>query len=250
MFIKYGIEEHLLNLKNKGEMYFCPCQQYREYEEKHKQKGLGDKYDGGLHSKAEKAWLRSLNNGVSIALNNVDVSVITAPASNTPAFCLRRTNSIYISSAYREILRTQFSEYTHALIIKDESRFLEQVRYKFRSKAFVHDVFYQDKLYIEFFKFLKNGSSEIRFYQPKAKRGYYLKTYLELNNEEKDTLVIDDSNYFRTMFRKDIFFANQKEFRIVLPYEKIDKGTIYSIDEIDSYLVKIDDLVDSKLEEA
>lgn len=74
-------------------------------------------------------------------LNNANISVITDPALKIPAYCLCKTETEYISAIYREKLREQFPEHTHALIIEDEEEFLEQVRYRFRNKAFAHDIF-------------------------------------------------------------------------------------------------------------
>lgn len=54
---------------------------------------------------------------------------------------------------------------------------------------------------------------------------------------------INDSNFYKTMFRKNTFFSNQVEYRVVLPYEKIGAGKQYSISPFNSTLCLIDDLV-------
>ena len=225
----------------KGAMFFNPIKKFRELEEEQKKKGIGDANDGSIHATAEKAWI-SQSNKMAV-LNNANISVITDPALKIPAYCLRKTETEYISAIYREKLREQFPEHTHALIIEDEEEFLEQVRYRFRNKAFAHDIFYQDDFLLDFWNFLKCGQSDIMFYKPNAKKRYYSEMLFEHNSGTREYLRIDDSNFYRTAFRKDIFFSDQKEFRIVLPHEKIIAGKIYEVGAIRSTLVKIDDLV-------
>ena len=117
------------------------------------------------------------------------------------------------------------------------------MRYHFRSKAFAHNIFYQDNFLYDFWEFLKFGQSIIRFYPPTANQKYYSEMMYVRNSGEKEYLRIDDSNFYRTMFRKDLFFIDQQEMRIVLPYEKIDNGKPYYIGAIKANIVKIDDLV-------
>ena len=246
MFIKYGIKKHLTNLKNKGEMHFCPCKQYREFEEKQNQKGIGDKNDGGLYAMAEYSWV-TFPDGSSVVLHNTYTSVIIESALKTPVFCLRISENQYITKSDREILHDQFPEYTHALLIRDENAFLKQVRYRFRSKAFAHEVFYQDQYFVDFIEFLKSGKSRMNFYQPKPKEKEYFGTMtLKPIDGKEEQFRIDNSNYYRTMFRKATFFSDQQEFRIVLPYERIDNGQNYQIGPIQSELVNIDDLINDK----
>ena len=45
---------------------------------------------------------------------------------------------------------------------------------------------------------------------------------------------------------KTFFFKDQEEYRIVLPYEQIDKGKKYYIDPFPARVVKIDDLVEGQ----
>ena len=242
MLVKYRKEEHLIALRDKGEMFFSPCKKFRGIEEEQKQKGMGDINDGGTHFPAEKVCMTS-SDGSRTVLNNANISLIMKPALNTPTFCLREAETEFVSASYREKLRNQFPEHTHALIIDDEEEFLEQVRYHFRSKAFAHNIFYQDNFLYDFWEFLKFGQSIIRFYPPTANQKYYSEMMYVRNSGEKEYLRIDDSNFYRTMFRKDLFFIDQQEMRIVLPYEKIDNGKPYYIGAIKANIVKIDDLV-------
>lgn len=180
MLIKFGQEQHMVDLRDKGAMFFNPIKKFRELEEEQKKKGIGDANDGSIHATAEKAWI-SQSNKMAV-LNNANISVITDPALKIPAYCLCKTETEYISAIYREKLREQFPEHTHALIIEDEEEFLEQVRYRFRNKAFAHDIFYQDDFLLDFWNFLKCGQSDIMFYKPNAKKRYYSEMLFEHNS--------------------------------------------------------------------
>ena len=244
MLIKFGKEKHLFSLMNFGEMYFNPCEYFRNLEEKQKKRGIGDGNDGGLITPFTNA--RAVGeNGKTVTLEDGSISVIMQPAAKTPVFCLRRVETKYISSEYREKLHEQFPEHTHALIIREESEFLENVRYHFKSKAFAHPIYYQDKLYIEFYQFLKDGKSEIRFYEPRSRNRYYMEIHMQPidGGTKKESLVIDDSNFYKTMYRKSTFFSDQMEYRIVLPYERIENGEVRRISPFNAELVSIDDLV-------
>lgn len=245
MFIKYGKKEHLESLLNKGEMFFNPAIKFREIEKVQKNRGQGDRNDGGLHSKASTIIMTDPH-GRTIEAHNIENSVFMSAANETPVFCLKRTEEEYISEEYREELRNQFPDYTHALIIEDEKEFLECVRYSMHSKAFAHDVFYEDNVYtLDYIDFLKSGNSEMQFYPMKAKKKYYAHTIAtDTDNRHVRDFFIDDSNFYKTMFRKDTFFQEQSEFRIVLPREKIVEGRAYHVTpKFCGRIVLIDDMI-------
>lgn len=243
MFIKMGQEHHLNNLMRKGEMFFNPCKYFRELEDQQKKKGIGDGNDGGLISPIQNAYAIN-QNGTRLELHGGAISIIMDPAVNTPIYCLRRTDDEYITPDYREKLRDQFPAHTHALIIRNESDFLENVRYNLKSRAFAHSIFYQDALYIEFLQFLSSGTSDINFYTQKPKKGYFMELrWQKIDSNTVERLFIDHSNYYKTMYRKSTYFSDQMEYRIVLPYEHIDAGMAFSISPFSAELISIDDLV-------
>ena len=245
MFIKYGAENHLSDFCSKGEMYFNPCKYFRDLEEEQKKKGVGDGNDGGLCLQAEKVRA-ILPSGIGFEGSDVSLSLIVDPALKTPTFCIRRAETASISREYREKLREQFPNHTHALIIEDEAAFLKNIKRSFRGKAFAHDVFYQSIVTIEFVDFLNSGISEIDFCPPKKQSRYYMALrYWPEENHESSIVErrIDDSNFFMTMFRKDTFFTDQNEFRIVLPYTNLTAGRVFKIRPFHATLCRIDELV-------
>ena len=244
MFIKYSTEEYLKNLVEKGEMYFNPAKRFRELEERQKLKGQGDRHDSGLHSRANAAILERPD-GCFVAVRNLDNSIIMGPAQDTPVFCLKCADTEFITQEYYEEIKLQFPAYTHALIIDNERDFLENIRFSLRNRAFSHKVFYQNEYFVDFIDFMYSGCSDTRFY-PIKKRGrhYYAHIRFEDTNGriERD-FFIDDSNYFRTMFRKDLFFQRQNEYRIVLPYERSKEGKIFQIQPFRARILSIDNLI-------
>ena len=245
MLIKYGQECHLKDFMEKGEMYFNPCKYFRELEEKQKKKGIGDGKDGGIHGMANKIKM-IYSNGEVIEAGESESSIIVQPALSTPIYCMRKCCSANISKEYRDKLRDQFPEHTHALLIHDEKGFLENVRYNMRNKVFAHDILYEDKFTVDFLEFICTGDSDILFYKPKKKSSYYMKLIYEPEDKtaQQRHIYIDHSNFYKTMYRKDMFFQDQAEYRLVLPREKIEKGKKYYIEPFSAKLVKIDDLVD------
>lgn len=243
MFVKYGAENHLKELMEKGEMFFNPCEYFRKLEESQKKKGIGDGNDGGVSAHYFHMLIREPN-GDYKEIQEGNISIIVEPAKQTPVFCLKRADSEFISSKYREKLRDQFPEHTHALIIRDEKGFLENVRFIMRNKAYAHMVYYEDQFSVEFFEFLQYGKSEIRFYDRHHSKTLYMEIKLQNKNDDRYfDLVINGQNFYRTMYRKDCFFEDQCEYRIVLPYEQINVGKAYQIKPFNAELVNIDELI-------
>lgn len=176
MFIKYSTEQRLKDFSEKGEMYFSPAKKFREIEEKQKLKGQGDQHDSGLHSMASTVILEQ-SDGRSVVAHDVDNSILMGPAKDTPVFCLKCSNTEFITREYYEEIKTQFPEYTHALIIDNENKFLENIRFSFRNKAFSHKVFYQNEYFVDFVDFMYSGISDIRFYPLKNEENPIMHIY-------------------------------------------------------------------------
>ena len=238
MFIKFGKEQHLRSLMDRGEIWFNPSIKFRTWE---KNEGVKDKNDGGIRTKCEKTKIFDYE-GHSLYLGEGNISYIIQPAKQTPVFCLFQTEEILLDII--NDIKREFPSYNYALIIEDEMEFLENIRFSFRNKAFCHNVFYQDEINLDYNEFLFNGQSDVRFYEPKKKNRYY--AYIE-NKDSNGTvrhIFIDDSNFYRTMFKKGSNYKSQREYRIVLPFERIEQGKIYKIKPFKAVLVNIDDLVD------
>ena len=156
-----------------------------------------------------------------------------------------QASSPIISIHERELIREQFPDHTHALVIPEEKDFLDSVQNSFDQKAFSHRIFYQDKFYTDFLEFLCRGKSDTKFIEPEASSNYYADFFMIPENRDipPTHCRINDSNFYKTMFRKNTFFSNQVEYRVVLPYEKIGAGKQYSISPFNSTLCLIDDLV-------
>lgn len=243
MFIKYGNKQNLKRLMENGEIYFNPCKYFRDLETTLLKKGQADNNDGGISGVANNVFADS--NNINITLGKTKTSIIVDPALSTPVFCLRKSDNEYITNAYYNELKEQFPHHTHALIIKDETIFKENIRYCFRNRAFQHDIYYQDEIFKDFIMFLKSGTSDTLFYEPRRKNNYYMKITINLSNDKNESfnIYIDDTNYYRTMFKKETFFKDQLEYRIVLPYEKITEGKSYHIEPFKAEIKCIEDLI-------
>ena len=239
MFIKFGKEEHLKSLMEKGEIFFNPCIKFRNWE---KDDGIKDTQDGGIKIKAMETKI-SNSCGVTQKVKNIALGFIIEPAKNIPVFCLFQIENIQELNEQKREIEKQFPDYSHALIIEDEEDFLENIRFSFRNKAFCHKIFYQDMFYEDFLEFLYKGKSDVLFYSPQKKKD---RLYAYIKYEPIDgsirQLDIDDSNFYKTMYTKRTNYIAQREYRIVLPYEQIDKGKIFNIQPFNAMLVKIEEL--------
>lgn len=243
MFIKFGQLDYLEKLCKCGEMYFSPCEKFRVYEEE-QAKGIGDKHDSGIHVMSEQCFVAPRKIMPPFIKENVEVSFITDCCRFTPTYCLKQTPTEYLSESDYLTIKSQFPKHTHALIIDDETGFLENVRYKFKNKAFSHKIFYEDNLTTDFSNFLFSGDSDILFYKPHVKKESY---FFEIIEQRIDgtlrTLRIDKSNAHKTMFRKGMFFKHQQEYRIVLPHLEIKESIKYYITPFNARLISIEKLI-------
>ena len=238
MFIKFGTKEHLEALRTNGAMWFNPCIKFREWE---KNEGIKDTQDGGIKLTAQKTHIFDNQGNISY-LGTGKLGIILAPAKHTPVFCLYETEKRTDIINVIEDIRAEFPDYDYALIIDDENDFLENVRYSFKNKAFCHKIYYQNDLSIEFNEFLFDGQSDIFFYEPKKKNRYYAYTEYKPFNGKIRRLFIDDSNFYKTMFSKNLNYIKQSEYRIVLPYMQIKEGQYFYIDPFEADLIHISNL--------
>ena len=232
MFLKYGTKEHLEGLRS-GEMFFNPCKLFQNMEKEQINKGQGDQLDSFMAAKASEAVLFS--NEFYAKLSAIDFLVIVPKSKSTPMFCIKVADDWHISKEQYEEIKKQSEDWTHVLVIRDEDAFLENVRFSMKNRAFGHKVFYENVICDDFVDFLKSGESDFRFYKPRASRRKY---YMYI----KETRI-DDSNYYKTMYIKDFFFKSQNEYRIVLPYESIDKGKSYSIKPFEAEIFDIEQTI-------
>ena len=238
MFIKFGIKQHLENLMTNGAMWFNPCIKFREWKIT---EGIKDSQDGGFKLTAEYTHFFDTA-GNFICSGNKRIGLIMNPAQQTPIFCLYKANDkIEIINSIADI-KAEFPNYDYALIIDNEYEFLENIRFSFRNKAFCHKIFYQDELSVEFVDFLFDGTSDTLFFKPKNKvNPYAYCEYRPLNGVPR-RLNIDDSNFYKTMYSKNLNYSKQSEYRIVLPYNKIKEGKYFYIKPFKADLIQISNL--------
>ncbi len=242
MFLKYGKKDNLEKLKDGG-IFFSPCKVFQNIEKEQLNKGQGDQWDGTLTTKAIEVELYA--DGFYKKLSDIDFSVIVSKSENTPIFCIKAAESYHVTQEQYKKIRIQSPDWTHVLVIEDESAFLENIRFNMRNKAFAHKVFYENVICDDFIEFLRFGKSDIRFYTPKYKKSndyMYMKVKLFADSNEV-FIRIDDSNYYMTMYKKDVFFKGQNEYRIVLPYESITQGKLYDISPFEADIFEIEETI-------
>lgn len=232
--LKFGKKEHLEKLQN-GDLFFGNAVGYRSIEENLMIKGQGDKLEASTKIFAENLKMIDNNSNHTI-INNVKVKVVFRypDADFTPIFCLfavfeddgvveGSNRKIRLSKSIKDTITSHFPEADSVAIINEPKQFIEDIK-KSLSKDVVADLvnyFHIDNgfpnengvvsLDYEYFKFLTQDT-------PPS---------IEMN---KKTYSFNVNYVYRILLCKDIYFADEHEFRIILPKEKIENSKIYHVD--------------------
>lgn len=235
IFIKYGKEQHLQQIVD-GSIRFAPSQNYVIMEQELHNKGQGDLLDGKMKIKAESVRLHHPEtNELLWTLPQCQFIVSIQDVNNMPVFCLSKYDGtdilaekdkmfVDIDKTKIDGIKNDFKDATHALIIFEPEKFIEDVS-KIKGYKIVSDTIrYYDYEYntIQMYSFLSSGMEEYN------------------KNVEK---AVTYDNRYRHLLCKDTSFSVQQEFRFVILDQLIDEAVFYPIDFSSKYIiVPIDDL--------
>jgi len=139
--IKYGKEEHLQQLVD-GKIRFAPSQTYVRLEEAQHNKGQGDLLEGKMKIKMQSARLHSIETNELIRELLAGTMVVSLQdVNNMPVFCISQYDERQISDYTDELhytitlsdekigcIQNDFPEASHALIILEPDKFINEVR--------------------------------------------------------------------------------------------------------------------------
>lgn len=139
--IKYGKEEHLQQLVD-GKIRFAPSQTYVRLEEAQHNKGQGDLLEGKMKIKMQSARLHSIETNELIRELPAGTMVVSLQdVNNMPVFCISQYDerqisdytdelhyTITLSDEKIECIQNDFPEASHALIILEPDKFINEVR--------------------------------------------------------------------------------------------------------------------------
>lgn len=229
--IKYGEEAHLKQLVS-GKIRFAPSQTYIKIEKEQNNKGQGDFLEGKVKLKTEGVRLYNPNTNEFIGmLPTSDIVMAAQDVNSMPVFCLSqygqenvsdyvddKNYTITLSDKKIKGIQTDFPKASHALIILEPEKFIEDVKgianHQFASGG-IHYYDYEINP-LQMFMFLTTGSEAIK------KNAVMSMTY---------------ENRYRHLFCKDIFFLNQEEYRFIGLDELISEPVFYSFSFRSKYLI-------------
>lgn len=232
--IKYGEKEHLEQIV-RGTIRFAPSQTYIKLEELLHNKGQGDLLEGKFKIKVQSARMHDIesNDLVATLPSNSVITISVQDVNNMPVFCLSQygkddisdyiNNSNYKISLDNEKIRgiqTDFPRATHALIILEPAKFINDIN-SIKGHQFVSDkVHYYDYSInsMEMLMYLTTGDETIK-------------------TNTETTMSMTYENRYRHLFCKDKSFSNQEEYRFIEIKELITEPAFYPITFTSKYLI-------------
>lgn len=232
--LKFGKKEYLEKLQN-GDLYFGNAVGYRKIEENLKIKGQGDKLEASTKVFAENLKMIDNNSNQTI-INNVKARTVFhyPDADFMPIFCLfavfeddcvveGSNRKMRLSKSIKDTITSHFPEADSVAIINNPKQFIEDIK-KSISKDVVADL-------VNYYH-IDNG-----FPNENGAVSLDLEYFKYLTQDTPPSIVENIKKYsfnvkyvYRILLCKDIYFANEHEFRIILPKEKIEKSKTYHVD--------------------
>lgn len=232
--LKFWKKEHLEKLQN-GDLFFGNAVGYRQIEESLKIKGQGDKLEASTKIFAENLKMIDNNSNQTI-INNVKARTVFhyPDADFMPVFCLfavleddciteDSSGKICLSKSIKDTITSHFPEADSVAIINNPKQFIKDIK-KSISKNVVADL-------VNYF-YIDNG-----FPNKDGTVSLDIKYFKYLTQDTPPSIVENIKKYsfnvkyvYRILLCKDIYFANEHEFRIILPKEKIEKSKTYHVD--------------------
>lgn len=233
--IKYGEEAHLKQIID-GSLRFTPSQTYVKLEEAQHNKGQGDLLEGKMIIRFESLRIHHPEtNKLLDVLPKGTVTLSVQDVSDIPIFCLSSYGNesieeqddskyIVIDEQHLDDVKKDFPKATHALIILEPEKFINDVRNIKGHKIVDGEIRYFDYEInsLQMYMFLTTGDTELK------------------RNEE---LSMTYKNRFRHLLCKDVSFENQKEYRFIGLEELIHEPIFYPFTFTSKYmLIPIDKL--------
>lgn len=255
--LKFGKRHHVEEFAT-GSLFCSNALTFWGIEEELKIKGQGDVLEAGSRMFAQKMTMQAYgSNDIATFNMNANVLVHYDPAKLIPVFCLfavydedciadeEGNVTIHLSDLKQKTIREHFPNADSVGIISRPDQFLHDVTHSIGTRVEHEAVHYFniDK------GFKVDGSNQI------AMDMEYMKYLVQdvpptiENGMKKYTFRAE--YVYRALFCKDVFFQDEQEYRIVLPDEKITKGTPFPFKLSDSIQVlSIDELFNNGYQRA
>lgn len=234
--LKFGERPHLEELV-KGSLYCSDAKTFWGIEDKLKIKGQGDILEAGSKVFAQRMMMQAHGSYKATEINvPSNVLVHFEPAEHIPVFCLFAVYEddcvldtdghykINLSKDKQKTIKEHFPKADSVAIINDPEQFLKDIMSYIGCEVKHEGVHY----------FHIDKGLEIEGSNQRAMDMEYMKYLMQdvppVIKDGKKTYSFHADYAFRALFCKDVFFSDEQEYRIVLPHEKISKGTNYPVE--------------------
>lgn len=229
VILKYGELEHLQQIVN-GHIRFAPSSIYVSMEEKEQKRGQGDCLDGKMIINPLSFSLRQINNKQPFAVLS-DVSIVASleNVNKMPIACFSfydnkdivlKSGKWYLSIPNEKIkcIRRDFKKATHALIICEPEKFINDI-ISINNHQIVGGLvhyFDYDILSLQMLSFLSTGSE---------------------NHCRNTEFALKNSTKYRQLLCKSDYFKFQQEYRFIVLDELITEPIFYNFDFTSRYRI-------------
>lgn len=228
--LKFGKKEHIEQFIG-GSLFCSNAETFWGIEDNNKIRGQGDHLEASavIYSQETRAYDYETGELSFELPMNAKLVARIEPAKHMPVFCMFAVRddecdgkNIKLSTESKDTIKDHFPNADTVAIIRNPSKFVEDVVGTIGTRAKYDCVHYH---YIDDGIPVENGTTRIDMEYFK----YLMQDTPPVKEENKKTYRLIADYAFRVLLCKDIFFQGEKEFRIVLPDEKIASGTAYLV---------------------
>lgn len=231
--LKFGKRKHIEKFAS-GILHCSNAKTFWKIEEDKKIKGQGDLLEAGSRIHAQQLVVKEIGmDGIITTAGKSNVLVHAESAAEIPVFCLfavykddcviddKGDFQICLSEEKKQTIQEHFPEADTVAIIKNVDEFLNDVE-----KSIGHQIKHELVHYFNIDKGyeVNHGqdiANDIEYYK-------YVTQDTPPQKVGKYTRVVFNSDYaYRVLFCKDVFFCGEQEYRILLPFEKINGSKDY-----------------------
>ena len=232
--LKFGQKEHLKSLID-GKLYCSNAVTFWGIEDQLKIKGQGDVLEAGTKMFAQSMVMQNPDTNEIIGqLGKANALARIEPAKKMPVYCMfavyeddcvvdeAGNTIICLSDEKKQTIREHFPNADGVVVISDPDTFLDDIKNTIGTNVKFESVHYFN---IDKGILTKNGQTAMDMEYMK----YMMQDAppVKENGMTRYTLYADYA--YRVLFCKDVYFKEEQEYRIVLPDDIIESGTIYPV---------------------
>ena len=231
--LKFGQRIHLEDFVN-GFLYCSNAEQLWKIEDEQSIKGQGDTLEASAIMYAQNMTLQSKTTNITVQLGQSKGKVRFEPAKKIPVFCMfavYEEDCIYqnngklkinLSEEKKTKIREHFPNADSVIVISNPTTFIHDVENSIGCEIIADSIRYFN---IENGFTTNNGQTgmDMEYYR------YLCQDTLPVKEHGNTIYKFNASYVYRALQCKDVHFSCEQEYRIILPYEKIDIGTKYPI---------------------